>query len=143
MFIFHCTFDLDLSLHSFSIDHTSLLSMCFTRINTESIQDTNYHLKEFHLHTDFSDNCDYVDENDVHEIEIKDNALVVIQLNIKGLFGKQDQLLKFINQCNKRKIYIIILAETWLNQSTNKQISVPGYNYVGQARPNKKGGGEY
>ena len=64
-----------------------------------------------------------------------------MQLNIRGLFGKRDELLRFLNGCNKKKIDIVLLEETWLNTQNNAQFSVSGYNFLGRARPNKKGGG--
>ena len=49
-------------------------------------------------------------------------------------------MLKFINRCNKRKIDIVILSETWLTSTAKKKVNVAGYDYVGESRKNKKGG---
>ena len=51
---------------------------------------------------------------------IENSDLRVIQLNIRGLFGKQDKLLKLINCCNKMKIDVVLLEETWLSKKIKK-----------------------
>ena len=40
-----------------------------------------------------------------------------------------------------KKIDVIILCETWVTKDTRQLINVPGYQYVGIERQNKKGGG--
>ena len=69
------------------------------------------------------------------------NGLSIIQLNIRNLISKQHELLKFINHCNKCKIDIVILSETWLTSTATKKVNVAGYDYVGESRKNKKGAG--
>ena len=101
--------------------------------NHEKHDKLNNLVKEFEFGDDWSDECDYVEEEDIREIVIENSDLSVIQLNIRGLFGKQDKLLKLINCCNKSKIDIIILEETWLNKKNQNEINIPGYEFIGQA----------
>ena len=116
--------------------------MCFTKLSRTNIDVVNNVRKELLINNyEYTDNCDYLEESEIREVEIESQALTVIQLNIRGLFGKRDDLLKFLNGCNKKKIDIVLLEETWLNTQNNAQFSVPGYNFLGQARQNKKGGG--
>ena len=36
---------------------------------------------------------------------------------------------------------VLIISETWLKAGEEKYINIPGYNFIGAPRPNKKGGG--
>ena len=92
---------------------------------------------------DFTDNCNYFEtDNDLdHTLGLDDN-LNIIQLNIRGLFGKQKTLIQETTPNNpNKKIDIYILCETWLNKHNNGMIKVPNYSYIGRHRINKKGGG--
>ena len=82
-----------------------------------------------------------MDEDEIKEVNINKNDLSIVQLNIRGLASKQHELLKFFNHCNKCKLDIVILSETWLSPTATKKINVAGYEYVGESRKNKKGGG--
>ena len=130
----------------FSLAHTFYIvlctQMCFTKLSHTNIDVVNNVRKELLINNfELTDNCDYLEENEVREIEIRNQALTVLQLNIRGLFGKKCELLKFLNGCNKKKVDVVLLEETWLNTQNNAQFNMPGYNFLGQARPNKKGGG--
>ena len=92
---------------------------------------------------DFIDNCDYfeTDNNLDHTLGLNDD-LNIIQLNIRGLIGKQQTLIQETTSKNSnKKIDIYILCETWLNEHNNGRINVPNYSYIGKHRKNKKGGG--
>ena len=115
--------------------------MCFTKLHSSKRDKINNEIKEIFFGTDYTDNCDYLDEDEIKEVTINKNDLSIIQLNIHGLVSKQHELLKFIDRCNKRKIDIVILLETWLSPTATKKINVAGYEYVGESRKNKKGGG--
>ena len=65
-----------------------------------------------------------------------------MQLNIRGLTGKQESITRLVKRMNKaRKIDVILLVETWLKKSTVKLINIPGYTYTGSYREGKKKGG--
>ena len=114
--------------------------MCFTKLHATKVDLLNNQVKDFFFGTDYVDNRDYPEEHDVKEVSIKKNDLSIIQLNICGLISKQQELLKFINCCNKKKIDIVIMSETWLTSSAKRKVNVAGYDYVGVPRKNKKGG---
>ena len=87
-------------------------------------------------------NCDYISIEDASTLHCNDKDLVVIQLNIRGLLSKQSELLKLITTCTKdKKVDVVILCETWVTKEVKHLIKVPGYEYVGIERENKKGGG--
>ena len=115
--------------------------MCFTKLHATKVDSLNNQVKDFFFGTDYVNNCHYLEEHDVKEVTIRKNDLSIIQLNICSLISKQQELLKFINCCNKKKIDIVILSETWLTSSAERKVNVPGYDYVGVSRKHKRGGG--
>ena len=116
--------------------------MCFTKIaSVLPINNLNQQLLDLKFGDDFSDNCDYLDIAEVKDVNIGDNDISVIQLNIRGAISKLHELLKFINSCNKRKIDVILLVKTWVSESVTKHCVLPGYDFLGNPRTNKKGGG--
>ena len=36
---------------------------------------------------------------------------------------------------------MVILEETWLTETNQSHVCLPGYNYYGKSHPNRKGGG--
>ena len=114
--------------------------MCFTKL-TDKKDNLNQILTEFEFGNDYNDNCDYLDLDEFREVQISPNDLSIVQLNIQGLIGKQDKLLKFLNSTNKEKIDVVIVSETWLTKSSEKLINIPGYDLISEVRQNKKGGG--
>ena len=68
---------------------------------------------------------------------------MLIQLNIRGLVSKQSDLSRFIQNCTKssKRIDVVLLCEKWVTRDTQELINIPGYQFIGLERPNKKGGG--
>ena len=92
--------------------------------------------------TEFEDNCDYIDINDTCEVDCSDNDLSIVQLNCRGLIGKQVELSHLLFKLlGVRKIDIVILVETWLTHESEKRLHIPGFTYHGNTRTTKKGGG--
>ena len=85
------------------------------------------------------DYCDYVDYGDA--IPVDQNELVIMQLNVHGLYSKIDQIKSLLNVItSNRKPDILMLCETW--QSKNSPVpKLLGYEYVYKARTHKLGGG--
>ena len=88
------------------------------------------------------DHCNYVDYsclthqyNDLHNF-------TVLQLNIRGLLNKQDRLKDLLTDIRKdSRVTVTMLVETWLNKQNSNRIKIPGYQFIGSHRKNKKGGG--
>ena len=111
--------------------------MCLTpRVDLRSERDAaNLKLDN----TDLVDNCDYIDWDHIDKLNKETtNKLTVVQLNIRGLKGKYYDIIDLINKLNNPDV--IILCETWL-KSNDKQPQIPGYDYIGKSRQNRKGGG--
>ena len=70
------------------------------------------------------------------------NDLCVMELNIRGLVNKQQELyllLKSITQLER--VDIVIFVQTWLTKENESRISLPSYLFYGLCRPNRKGRG--
>ena len=123
--------------------HLFCLMCCLSKLAPARIDSLNQEVKDIytHLNTDLSDNCDYIDEDEFGDIDITKNDISVIQWNIRGLLSSEVEVAKLLNYSNRRKIDIILLAETWLTKTSEKKAKLDGYEYFGQTRKNKKGGG--
>ena len=81
------------------------------------------------------DNCDYISVHDCSEITCSNSDLLVLQLNIRGLIGKQSELSKLLNSCTKsNKIDVVIVCESWVTVETKHLVNIPGYDYIGIER---------
>ena len=89
--------------------------------------------------TSTSEACEYLESDS--NCPIESNDLLVMQLNIRGLNSKTDQIKRIIdnNPCNKPPD-VILLCETWLNKCS-PTINIPGYHLEKENRKGKKGGG--
>ena len=57
----------------------------------------------------------------------------VMHLNMRGLYGKQDELEWLINSLGgKNKVNVISLNETWLRKETENKVTVNGYNLINE-----------
>ena len=110
--------------------------MCLHPISDYDVLDRPIEINKYQHELD---NCDYHERNDL--IVAKHGDLLVMQLNIRGLFGKMAYLKDLVNDISHgKKMDIILLCEMW--QSKNSPpMSLPGYNYVSKYRKHKMGGG--
>ena len=90
----------------------------------------------------YSDSCDYIDLEDCAEIFQGTRDLSVMEINVWGLASKQFELLSVLRSITKmNQVDVVILAETWLTKESESRIKIPGYEYFGEVRQHKKGGG--
>ena len=89
--------------------------------------------------TNTSESCEYLETDSKWSIETSD--LLVMQLSVRGLSSKTDQIKRIIdnNPCNKPP-EVILLFKTWLNQGS-PSINIPEYNLEKENRTGKRGGG--
>ena len=66
--------------------------------------------------------------------------LSILNLNIRSLTNKFALLLSLLKLIN-HDFTIIVITETWLNDSDNALFSIPGYEHISQNRINGEGGG--
>ena len=94
------------------------------------------------------DSCDYWDylsestANPNHVANTTSGGMSVLQLNIRGVLGKQNLHNNLLNDVRqKNKVHIVMLVETWLKKNNTHCLQIPGYNFVGSHRKCKRGGG--
>ena len=83
------------------------------------------------------DTCDYLQSvKFVHP-----DDLMVMQLNIRGLYSKIPLLINLLSSCaNGRQPDVVLLSETWLTPAS-VPVDISGYELVHCCRTNKRGGG--
>ena len=87
--------------------------------------------------------CTYIDSYS-KEMDscISKNDVSLLQLNIRGLYGKQDELHRLLNKMGgSNKVDIISLNETWLRKETTNKVKINGYQIINKVWCGKKGGG--
>ena len=115
--------------------------MCISKLDNLLYHEKSIQLGNVGYDKNF-DNCDYISYEDCPGLSCSDKDLAVIQLNLRGLINKQSNLSNLITSCcTNKKIDVVILCETWINKDIKHLIKVPGYDYIGIERTNKKGGG--
>ena len=85
------------------------------------------------------DNCVYIDYNSIRNQNKYEGDLNIVQLNVRGLKSKLDDLSTLL--VDMKLPDVMIISETWLKAGEEKFINIEGYNFIGAPRPNKKGGG--
>ena len=85
------------------------------------------------------DNCVYIDYNSMRNQNKSEGDLDIVQLNVRGLKSKLDDLSTLI--VDLKLPDVMIISETWLKAGEEKFINIEGYNFIGAPQPNKKGGG--
>ena len=115
--------------------------MCFSKTDVLLHYDKPANLENIGLHNS-SDNCDYLTIDETSTLNCGEKDLAVVQINLRGLISKQYALSNLINSCCKnKKIDVVVLCETWITSEIKRLINIPGYEYFGLERTNKKGGG--
>ena len=93
----------------------------------------------YETYTEELDKCDYVDYGD--SINVSSNDLVILQLNIRGLYSKLCRLKALLNEVTEgKKPDILLLCETWQNKNSPSPV-LDGYDFVSKNRTHKLGGG--
>ena len=91
-----------------------LCNMC---LKPRTFVDTLERNESFELYDVDYDSCDYVDLEE--SVAIGTGDLVVMQLNIRGLYSKIGKLKTLLNDCTTgKKVDIILLCETWQSMTS-------------------------
>ena len=83
--------------------------------------------------------CDYTTFDNINTFDII-NKLSILTVNIRGIKGKFQELLGYIELC-KIHFSFIILVEVWLNNTENFGFNIPNYKSYTCLRNNRIGGG--
>ena len=87
---------------------------------------------------DTNDSCDYIELN--REIDTDPEDLIILNLNVRGLYSKLGKLTQLIDNVTKRQADVITLSETWLSKYT-PHFNIAGYKLYRKDRVGKNGGG--
>ena len=82
--------------------------------------------------------CKYQEIGNLEELKPKKNDLSIIQLNIRGLLNKQDQLKNLVKDT---EVDVTLLCETWLTQIKESQINKTTHKLISKHRSDRIGGG--
>ena len=132
---------LHLLLDSIKLESRVDNNMCFAKTKTlkllrEKSQDPDTITD---LGFSWDDNCDYLSYDSIETLSTNKNNLRIIQLNIRGLKGKIDELSSLLGKLKCPEV--VILNETWLKDHDTNRIKIDNYVFKGRPRLNKKGGG--
>ena len=98
--------------------------------------------EEFKLSDEFEGNCDYIDINSRKELTSNIKSLALIQLNIRGILSKITLLNELLSHnLGDIKPDVVLLCETWLNNSNFNSVNIPNYKFMGNVRNGRIGGG--
>ena len=93
----------------------------------------------YETYTEELDKCDYVDYGD--SIKVSSNDLIIMQLNIRGLYSKLSRLRELLNDVTTgKKPDILLLCETWQNNNSPLPV-LDGYEFISKNRTHRLGGG--
>ena len=69
--------------------------------------------------------------------------LTILQLNIRSILGKQEDLNRLLSRLNNQNSLpkLLIISETHLNTSKLRHLNIPNYKILSRNRMNKPGGG--
>jgi len=83
--------------------------------------------------------CQYYTEDD-YNCTFKDvNTFSVIHFNSRSLYANFDHIKSYLKQFSK--FSVILITETWIRNDKEMDFSIEGYEFIGQNRRNKQGGG--
>ena len=130
--VFNCVLNFDVI---YSYCQESIMCVHPMNIGYDKLRRDIYETRFSH---DTNDSCDYIELT--KEISADSEDLIVINLNIRGLYSKLGRLNYIINNATERQADVVTLSETWLSKYT-PQFNVPGYKIYRKDRVGKKGGG--
>ena len=86
------------------------------------------------------DDCDYLDYSEIKTYKRPDkDEFTIMQLNIRGILNMQSALKQLMTEIKRsHQLDVILLAETWLKNSTENRVKIPGYNLVCSHRKRKR-----
>ena len=86
---------------------------------------------------------EYIDLFNIEQLDLQDHDLVMLHLNICGLYNKKDKLEHILEVMSNRNYHvdIILICETFINENTQNLCELEEYNFEKEFRKNKTKGG--
>ena len=82
--------------------------------------------------------CEYTDPTTISLLPAEPNTLTIMQLNIRGMVNKQDDLSVLLKT---KHIDVVLLCDNWLNENNTSRVNTPGYNFIYCNREKRTGSG--
>ena len=118
--------------------------MCFSKTKLPTLFDNLGRPLDFANldQTLWNDKCDYIQLKEVNNYNKSNRNLIILQLNIRSILGKQDDLNRLLSRLQNQNSLpkVIILSETHLNTSKLRHLNIPNYKILSHNRLNKSGG---
>ena len=106
----------------------------------EDIADLISRLTSARLSLDIpNDNYNYITMETIESLPNNTSDLKILEWNIRGLLGKQDQIKSLLN--NTITPDAVLVCETWLKPKNADKFIVPNFKGYHKTRPNRIGGG--
>ena len=119
--------------------------MCFNKVEVPILFDNlGRPLDNTNInHTLWNDKCDYIQLPEARNLNHENKNLIILQLNIRSLLGKQEDLNRLLSKLSTQNSLpkLLILSETHMNSSKLRHFNVPNYKILSRNRENKLGGG--
>ena len=111
--------------------------MCFGITKTlKTLRNRCHYNSSQDLWFNITDNCDYLEPEQLFAKGRNNSNLNVIQINCRGIKSKLDDLEELLFQTNEPDI--VLLSETWLKEGEERFIDIKKYKYEGVVRKHKK-----
>ena len=123
--------------HLYARSSIHSINMCFGKTKTlKSLKLAQTHNKDTELGYNIDDNCEYLEYEKLVNLRHTRNDLRILQINVRGIKLKIDDLDTLIMDLKCPDI--VIISETWLKPGEEKLINFSGYNYEEEPGSNKK-----
>ena len=116
----------------------------FVRLLTWTLTNMDQKMQHTDMLNDYLvEDCNYLEtDKDLHDLLGFVDDLNIVQLNVRGLIGKQKTLIQETTPANPNKqVDVYLLCETWLNEYNSSIVDIPNYTFIGKHRKNRRGGG--
>jgi exonuclease III len=86
---------------------------------------------------------EYLEPDNIDQLDLKDNDLNILHLNIRSLYSKKDKLETLLEILDTKGYHIDVVAvcETFITEENKNLCDIEGYNFESEYRKTKNGGG--
>ena len=112
----------------------------YTKMYSGNLNDVVSKLTSAKLSLDnLTDNCNYTTLDLIGSLTNNNSELRILEWNIQGLLGKQDQIKSLLNKTITPDA--VLVCETWLKSKTIDKFKLPNFKGYHRTRSNRIGGG--
>ena len=98
----------------------------YTKMYNENFNEVVSRLTSAKLSLDnVTDNCNYISLDSIDSLTNNKSDLKILEWNIRGLLGKQDQINCLLNKSIMPDA--VLVCETWLKSKTTEKFKIPNF----------------